>query len=192
MQSRGNKSESPAVTVVVSRRIRPGFESDFEEWVDGVVAEAAKFEGHEGMTLLSPADTGGDEYVLVFRFDTALHLRAWETSAIRAEWLAKVERMTEGAPRVRQITGLEYWFTLPNAPVFTPPRYKMAIVTIAAIYPLSLFLNPLIASIIPGAPIPLRGLVLTTVLVVLMTYCVMPAVTRMFKPWLFPSVGKKV
>ena len=191
MESHNDKSEDSAVTVVVSRRIKPGREADFETWVEGVVAEAVKFEGHKGVTLLSPADTGGNEYVLIFRFDTPLHLRAWDDSAVKAEWVAKAEPMTEGAPHVRQITGLEYWFTLPNAPASTPPRYKMATVTIIAIYPLSLFLNPLITGLIPNAPIPLRSLILASILVILMTYLVMPIMTRIFKAWLFPSVTEK-
>jgi uncharacterized protein len=65
-----------------------------------------------------------------------------------------------------------------------PPRYKMAIVTGVVIFALFITLLPLIQNATARLPF-LVGIVITiAVMVVLMTYVIMPAVTWLLRPWL--------
>jgi heme-degrading monooxygenase HmoA len=82
------------VTVTVARRVTPGHEAEFERWAAGLTAEAARFAGFLGAGLLSPGRPGGAWHV-VYRFDTAAHLTAWEESAVRAHLLAAGEAIME-------------------------------------------------------------------------------------------------
>lgn len=174
------------VTVVICRKIRPGKEAEFEPWLRGVCQEALKFPGHMGVNVIRPAEAGSREYVLTFRFDTYAHLAAWESSDVRAAWLARAEPFTEGAVRRKVVTGLEHWFTLPGAPrALPPPRHKMAVVTWLAIFPLVFVIGPAINTVAAAAPALVRTMLTAAILVSLMTYVVMPLMTRLFARWLF-------
>ncbi len=66
-----------------------------------------------------------------------------------------------------------------------PPRWKMAILTWIAIYPIITILLLILGPIILGhLPIPVVTLILSVTLVLLMTFVVMPLLTRVFRPWL--------
>ncbi len=174
-----------SITVVVTRRVRPGRQADFEAWTTGIVEASSKFAGHQGATLLTPALTGGPDNQLVFRFDTPEHLAAWDSSDVKREWLDRIKDATVQV-REQRATGLEFWFRLPGVPASTPPPpLKMAVVTFLAIYPLSLGMNVFLAPWLGPLPVPLRVLVIAVTLVTLMTYAVMPFLVRLFQPWLF-------
>jgi antibiotic biosynthesis monooxygenase (ABM) superfamily enzyme len=66
----------------------------------------------------------------------------------------------------------------------------MVIVTLLAIYPLSTLLPPLLLPFLGFLPSLVRGLSVSVALVLLMTYAVMPIMTRLFAHWLFPSKRK--
>ena len=165
--------------------MRPGRQRDFETWAAGVTEAASRFPGHGGATLLTPTLTGAPDNLLVFRFDTAEHLVAWDQSDVKREWLAKIEDATEDVSAERA-TGLEFWFRLPGVPASaTPPRAKMAVVTLVAIYPLALLAQLFVAPRLAALPVAVRVMVIVAGMVVLMTYAVMPVLVRLFKPWLF-------
>jgi antibiotic biosynthesis monooxygenase (ABM) superfamily enzyme len=172
------------VTVVVRHRVRPGKETEFEEWLRGISRAALKFEGCLGFNVIRPADPGQPEYVVLFRFDTFAHLETWEASETRREWLEKVAPLTVHTPMRERHTGMEVWFT-PPAGRAQPPRYKMAIVTLLAIFPLISLVQLLLAPLLSHWPLLLRTLATSSLLVCLMTYVVMPLMTRLFARWLY-------
>lgn len=190
-QSREAHEKVP-VTVVVSRRPKPGCEAQLEEWLHGVIPVASRFPGHLGATVFRPTDAQHPDYVLLFRFDSQENLDNWTRSPERNEWLARVTPLVANPFKPQVLTGLESWFTLPahaDAPVHPPPRYKMALVTWVALYPI---INVLTVAIGPYlAPLPqlLRSLVMTAIMIPLMTYVVMPRLTRLFAGWLYPKAG---
>ena len=68
-----------------------------------------------------------------------------------------------------------------------PPRRKMALVTLVAIYPLVLLSGYALEPALGWMPGPARALVTVALLVVLMTWVVMPWLTRRAYPWLYPE-----
>jgi uncharacterized protein len=177
-----------SVTVVVRRKIAGSKQREFEQWAKAVIEEATKFPGHLGATVLTPEIAGGLENILIFRFDNPEHLAAWDRSETKDRWLAKIKDITVGEVEDRRITGLEYWFHLPNVPTGAPPpRRKMVVVTILAVYPLSLAINGLFGPRLVALPLYARTLVVAIALVMLMTYVAMPNLVRLFKPWLYPA-----
>jgi uncharacterized protein len=122
---------------------------------------------------------------VVYRFADADKQRAWETSAERAAWLARADEFARetGATHV---SGLETWFALPGRTAPAPPKWKMAVVTFAAIYPLALLANVVLVPRTAAWPLPFRPLAFAGVLVLLMTWIVMPRLTRLLRRWLYP------
>jgi uncharacterized protein len=178
-----------SVTVVVRRHVRPERQAAFEAWAKGIIAEAGRFPGHMGATLLTPTLTGGAENLLVFRFDTDQHLAAWNQSDVEAQWLAKIADSVVGDAEARSATGLEYWFHLPGVRVSgAPPRARMAFVTFLGILPLTLAAALALPAPLLTLAVPLRVTVVSALIVVLMTYAIMPLLTRLFKRWLFSAM----
>ncbi|GAB4362585.1 MAG: antibiotic biosynthesis monooxygenase [Oricola sp.] len=178
--------EEGPVTVSISRRVKPGREAEYEEWLHGIIAEASGFPGHQGVNILRPSPQTGGRYVLIYRFDDWAHCQDWENSDVRAEWIERLDGLVEGETHTKRVTGLEFWFDLPEVPAAAhAPRYKMAVVLVivvfALVFPLQVFLGPLLAA----WPAWARSLLIVMIQVLLMTYVVMPRVTRVLKDWLY-------
>jgi uncharacterized protein len=179
-------SDEP-VTVLYSRRVKPGREADFETWARGIVAAARQFPGHLGASVLDAP--GSREYHILFSFADPRSLRAWLDSDERRRWLARVGELLEADRGLQQLTGLETWFKLPgaNVPTMTPPpRWKMWLVSLIAVYPLVLAFQALVVPRMARLSLPLRALVFPLVLLTLMTFVVMPMVTWALRRWLGP------
>jgi uncharacterized protein len=180
--------EDGPVTTTVTRRVKPGHEASYEQFLEGIIAAATRFPGHLGVEVFRPASASAGEYRVVYRFDTRAHLQAWLDSDEHAAWLGRAEPHVVGPMRTQFVTGLETWFTLPGQPGRPPPPpYKMALLTWATIFPLItavvLVLDPLLVKLdlIP------RLAVTTAVTVPIMTWLVMPRVTRLLRGWLYPG-----
>jgi len=180
-------SDGP-VTTTVTRRVKPGHEVFYEQFLEGIIAAATRFPGHQGVEVFRPASASEGEYRIVYRFDTGEHLRAWLDSDEHAAWLERAEPHAIGPMHTQFLTGLESWFTLPARPGSAPPPpYKMALLTWLTIFPLItvvvLALDPLLVrlDLVP------RLAVTTAVTVPIMTWLVMPRVTRLLRRWLYPQ-----
>jgi uncharacterized protein len=173
------------VTVVIHRTVKVGREKEYEELLKGVLKEAQAFPGHMGVTVMRPRE-GSREYTLVFRFDTVDNLRHWEESPERAGWIQRLAPVTEGEVRLEKLTGMETWFALPGATVRPPPRYKMAMVSWLAAFPLVQLLTGVILPRLDFMPVFAKGFVMSVTMIVMMTYVVMPQLTKLLSSWLYP------
>ena len=184
-------SDEP-VTVLFSRRIKPGREADFEAWAHGVTTAARHFPGHLGASVLDAPSSR--DYHILFTFADRKSMQAWLDSDERQRWLARVGELIETDRGLQQLTGLETWFKLPgsNVPTMTPPpRWKMWLVSIVAVYPLVLAFQALVVPRMGGLPLPIKALAFPLVLLTLMTFAVMPVVTRLLRRWLAPRQDAK-
>jgi uncharacterized protein len=174
----------PPVTIDVIKQVKPGCESEFENVLTDLIAAAEEFDGHLGATVFRE----GSEYRVVFKFDHLTALQRWEDSAIRRTLLARAERLTVGEGKFQVLTGLETWFTLtPQQAVVPPPRYKMLLVTCLAAFPTVNVINAVFQPWLQGLPAIVRSFVTMVMLLTLMTYVVMPRVTKLFASWLYPK-----
>jgi uncharacterized protein len=186
MAAKSKPSVNKPVTMIVKRTIKPGHEADYEQWVKDTTEDLKTFPGYMDITMIRP--TGPKkEYVLIIHFDNYEHVKNWEESENRHKWIEKAKPFTEELSN-QKVTGLEYWFPLPEIPKSAvPPRYKMATVTGLALFPLSLIVNAIYNFLGLPANIYIRGIVVTVTMVSLMTYFVMPKMTSIFRSWLFPQ-----
>jgi uncharacterized protein len=182
-----NDINDPPVTICVLRSAKPGKEKEFEQVVSSMIDSAMEFPGHLGTNIFRPIDAENPEYRIIFKFDHISNLKRWEESEIRQRWLELVEPLSQGIANVEKLTGLETWFTLPTKKaIIPPPRYKMAFITWLAIFSLINIINFLFAPILNPLPPLIRTFILTACLVSLMTYIVMPQMTKLFAKWLYP------
>jgi uncharacterized protein len=174
----------PPVTINVIKQVKPGCESEFEITLTDLIAAAEGFDGHLGATVFR----SNSEYRIVFKFNHLTHLQQWEASPIRRKLLERAERLTIGKGKFQVLTGLETWFTLASQQaVVPPPRYKMLIVTCLAAFPTVNVINVVLQPWLQVLSPLLRSLVTMVILLTLMTYVIMPRMTRLFASWLYPK-----
>jgi uncharacterized protein len=184
-------AEQPAngpITTTVTRRVKPGHEAIYDQLMEGIIAAAGEFPGHLGVEVFRPQNAATGEYRTVYRFDSAEHLRAWLDSDQRAAWLERAEPHVIGPIRTSFVTGLESWFTLPAQPgLAAPPPYKMALLTWITIFPLITAIVAITGPTLKDLPLAVRLGITTALTVPLMTWVVMPRVTRLLRGWLYPD-----
>ncbi|KEA65350.1 putative membrane protein [Marinobacterium lacunae] len=177
-----------AVTVVISRRVVKGQESEFERLSSEMTERASHFPGHLGTNMFRPASSQDPEYRIIFRFASREDLEAWDRSPARAEMLEQIEPLLVTPTQREVLEGITTWFTLPGQnPVQPPPKYKMTIVSWLALYPTVTLIFFLFGDLLADIPLLLRTMIVTAVVMVAMSYLLMPRFTRWFAFWLFPK-----
>jgi len=178
----------PPVTVIREIRVRPGREAAFEDLMGLLIAGAARAPGHLGATVVrADPRRPGDAHRFVYKFDRRSNLEAWHGSDTRAHLFAPIEPLIE-SDRFEAYPGLETWFELPGAS--TPPRWKTTLMSWAAIYPVVVIVSYAMHALRFEAPIPIRALVLTAVVVPVVAYLLAPQLGRLLHAWLHVGSGR--
>jgi NhaA family Na+:H+ antiporter len=92
------------VTVSITRRVRPGRESEFEEWLRGIIDVLSGFPGCLGAQVFRPT-RGNRDYRVVVQFQSEDDLRRWEASEERRIWYERGAEVIADAPDPVDITG---------------------------------------------------------------------------------------
>jgi len=177
------------VTVTIARSVAPGREGEFEDWSAALTRAASQRPGFLGAGLLQPGHVG-EPWHVVFRFASAADLSTWEASPERAEILAAGEPLVH-ATDVHRVSGLETWFALPGRTAPAPPRWKMFLVSAAAIYLLNVLLTEVYGGLIAGWPALLHTAVISVPVTALMTWVVMPRAARLLASWLYRAPRRR-
>lgn len=173
-------------TAVISRKIKRGRERYYEEWVGKVAAAIHGAPGYCGMTAISSPDPQGSVRTLLIRFVSEQTLSDWERSTTRLQLAEEGNQFSTAY--YQTAPGLETFFSVPGSAA-TPPRWKMCVLTIPAVYLLINVVLLLLLSI-PGLarwPTPIRMIPVICIMTVLLTYVVLPALSKLFAAWLTSS-----
>lgn len=184
-------SNQAPVTVAVIRVVKPGCEEAFERALHDFVQDSLHLPGQLGVHILRPPPgSGSREYGILRRFENAEARDQFYRLPLFEEWKQKVVGLVEGEPHYEHLSGLETWFTLPGQrAIVPPPRWKMALVTLLAVYPFSMVLGITIGNWMSGWPMLLSSLIFNACIVTGLTWFLMPLLTRLLKPWLYPKMG---
>lgn len=173
-----------AVFRVVRRRAKPGCERAYEELIQAMFADAKKFPGYLAAELIPPEEQGG-EYQIIQRFATEADLERWNVSDERGAWHERLRPVAEGDPEYRLLNGLDAWFAPTVLPAHKPPpRWRMTVVSWMGIFPTVAFLLSFVAPLLSGVPFLVRTAILTAMVAGLMSYVIMPRLTRWMGWWL--------
>ena len=182
------ENDTQPVTAVISQRVRRNREADYEEWIQSISAVAKTFPGHRGVSVIRPEAGICSEYVTVLKFDCYTNLKRWLDSDERRAWTEKARPLVVNTAKIQVLTGFETWFTVPNLNSQpAPPRYKMSLLSTIAVFSVANLLHPRMQPLLAFLPDLLSSLVTTYVGVLLLTYIVMPRLTKLFFRWLYPA-----
>lgn len=175
-----------SVALIITHTIRAGEEKRYEIWLTDILGAVSNSPGYLGREIFRPAQ-GMRTYTSILRFDCSDNLNAWVESEVRSAYVNQVTDLLEKGDRHEIRTGIDFWFT-PEG--LRPPKpWKQFILTLSAVYPLSLVLSRLIRALFPLAPAlanPLiSGLLVAASLTALLTFVIMPRYTRLMKWWLY-------
>lgn len=180
---------SDPITLVISEVVDPNKIPQYEAWTKGVNQAAQQFAGFLGVDVIRPRDHAYPEYVVIVKFDNYVHCRTWLTSATYQSWMTRSQEFIADRSQQHLPGGMEVWFSLPRTSVSAPapPYYKKVVLGVLAVYPLILLANLLLNPLLQGLP-PLIGLLISVIFVsALLTYPVMPWLTRLLQFWLYPT-----
>ncbi|WP_272819343.1 hypothetical protein [Scytonema hofmannii] len=108
---------------------------------------------------------------------------------MRRDWIERLQPLIEKPEDVQTLTGLETWFRLSEKLLKAPPpRYKMALITWLGVFVTLGIVSRLLAPLLSRLPLLLNQLITTGLVVALLTYLVMPRLTKLFQRWMYPTV----
>lgn len=181
----------PGYTVLIRRTARPGREAALEQRLQEILATGDRFPGYLGAVILRGGDAGAHSRHVILRFTDEQGWERWQGDADHIEMVARIDAESCGGAQRQGAEGLAGWFDLPGtSPFKAPPKWKMASITWLAIFPLLVVVTSALAPITYTLPNYLRLAVGTAATVPLMTWLVMPAMTRLFRAWLYRPPGR--
>lgn len=176
------------VTAVISHSIKPGRETGYEEWMRGIVPVAKTFAGYLGVNILRPQKGAQPEYIIVLHFDHHQNLEAWLDSDVRRELIERAKPLIQEPEKVQILTGLETWFESPRPQKAPPKRYKMALLTWLGVFLTLTSVGRILRPLLVSLPELLAQFITIGIVVWILTYVLMPRLTRLFYKWLYPRV----
>ena len=180
------RASDDTVTGIIVHEPRPEARAEYERWLDEIREACRRFPGYLSTDVIRPVD-GHDSYTVVIRFKGVEQLKAWIESDVRRDFLQRIEHALEKGDRYVIKTGLDFWFAQPTAAP-PPKRYKQFLLTLSAIFPLTIAVPWLLGPLLGGDGVMafIGGkFVVATAIVGLMVYVVMPRYTRLVAKWLY-------
>src|SRR5277367_7140928 len=173
------------IHIAITRTVKPGFEAAFEQALHDFVQRSLTLPGQMVVHIIRPA-RGSDSHVygIIRKFSNRDALTAFRTSPEYLEWNQFALGLTEGSGHVEELFGLESWFTLPGQPLHPLPQWKMAIATYLGVVPVIMFLSLTLGRLIQNWNFVLNNIVFNAFVVALLTWVVMPFITRALHGWL--------
>ena len=181
------------ITVSIERRVNPERIAEATAWVQSGILMAGTFPGFLGSGWVR-AGEASDTWHMLYRFTDESTLDEWEGSPQRVGWLDDGREFMEQS-RVEKRTGIEGWFDAPSTQPAgdgdlpaTPPRWKQATSIWLGFFPLNLAFTLLVTTVVPGwneLGVFWHVLISTLILAPIMTFWVLPFVTRLIRGWLY-------
>ncbi|WP_439558423.1 antibiotic biosynthesis monooxygenase [Dyadobacter sp.] len=168
------------IHVAITRKVLPGKEEEFKDALRRFLGDSFLHGGVHGASMITALPGSESREVGILRtFADQAERDAFYNSKLFKDWEAYASTLTE-EPVYRELTGLEAWFRSPGA----PPRWKMAVATLCGVFPTSLLLSYTIGPLLQELHPALRTLIVAACMVGLLTWVVMPQVTKLLRPWL--------
>jgi len=170
------------IHIAITRRVRPGCEAEFQQALREFLQTSFAHGGVLGANMLVPLP-GSDtrEYGILRTFADDKERDAFYESPMFKAWDERARTLTEGEALYRQLHGLEAWFRSSHHP---PPRWKMATATFLGVFPVAMILNLTLGPVIRSWPYIISNAVFNACVVALLTWVVMPLLSRALRPWL--------
>jgi uncharacterized protein len=140
--------------------------------------------GHLAHEVMEPVDGTRPVFTIMIEFDGESALRDWLGTELHSAFVDRIVPLMSGDYAAELRSGMGIW--VPPAAGRAPPKYKAAIATFIGLFPLLLLLRIGLGKLGIGRLDPTLGLAISLALsCIMMTWLVMPFVTRLLAPWLY-------
>src|SRR5437016_2940308 len=178
-------ASAPPIHVAITRRIKPGCEQEFQTALKEFFARSFAENGVRGAAMLvPPSGSSSAEYGIIRSFANAAERDAFYASPLYLDWKKRVTPLSDGEPEARELHGLEAFFRRDSRDPAPPPRWKMAIATYLGVVPVIMTLALTLGPLIRSWNFVMYNLVFNACVVALLTWVVMPLITRALHGWL--------
>ena len=179
-----------SVTVLVNRLVPQSGEKAFAAALHELLRDFDQFPGTGGSRVFRRPDGEDVEFSILQHFSSQTDHDSWLASPEFTHWRGEVAPLVPTPDHIHLYAGMESFFVSAKAPD-APPRWKMAVLLLLVVYPLSFALSTWGAPALASLPV-LAGTLLTSVVMVwLMTYVLVPILTKAFQSWLQPERPRK-
>jgi len=179
-------SGSTTVTLVLTRRVKPGCEADFQAWLARIVVVEREAEGFLGREELPPVDGYQDWWTSLVRFEDEQKLEAWMESTKCRQLVAEAEPLCSQVRKSRIGSSFDGWFPGSDVEDAVPPTWKMTMAVVLALYP-SIFLITWVFTRHVDWPYAMKLLVTNILAVSVVSWISMPIARRLLGRWLAPT-----
>jgi len=184
-----SNANSQPIHVAITRRIKPGCEQEFQTALKEFFARSLAESGVQGAAMLVPAPgSASNEYGIIRSFASSAERDAFYASPLYLDWKKRVAPLADGEPEAHELHGLEAFFRKESWPL--PATWKMGIATYLGVVPTIMTLAKTLGPLIRTWNFVLYNLVFNACVVVLLTWVVMPLITRALQGWLHIEEGK--
>jgi uncharacterized protein len=178
-------TENAEATVIINRRIKPGREKEYADWVGRVLEAMKKFPGYLGVSIVVPQGDPNGRIVLN-RFADPVSMESWKRSPELKKFLSELDEYA--TQTFTEASGLETWFQPPDKhAIVPPPKWKMFVVTSFASSLISLGTRLVLGPYTVTWPLLVTAPSYVVILVFALTYFAMPNLTRLLRRWLYPA-----
>lgn len=173
------------VHILITRRVKPGCEAAFQQALRELFQQSFGHNGVLGASMIvPPPGSGSSEFGILRTFASEQERDAFYESPLFKAWQQKVAPLAEDDWTYRPLSGMEAWFRSPRG---APARWKMAVLTWLAVWPVTLGLRALLEPVLGGVlPSVLFSAVVIAGVVVVLTWMVMPLLVKAARSWLQP------
>ena len=184
----GPGSSIRPVTLVVSTRVLPEQVPEFKAWQKEMNALEKTFPGFLDSRLVEPIT--GQEWTILLRFDCKEHIDNWLHSPQRQALMQKIDTALHG--QARKAVDFGGWFEAAADDGARPANWKQMLSVLVAIYPIVMLTMLYVDPRLQGLQMPRALGVLRDNLIScsLLTWLVMPRLTRALSFWLQPRSGQ--
>lgn len=199
LESRSSEANTARTAEVITADVPVSRLADYQERRAELDAKAAESPGFVSIDIFEPA-AGQTTWTTVLTFDSEDSLNTWRASPERTALVARIRQVAEDEDRVVP-TGFGQWFSVNATATAQAPAWKQAMTVLAVLYAmvslldmtLSNFIGPGLNikgdAVVPGLglPFPVVVFIGNAVGTVLLTWVLMPIVTRLLAWWLDPA-----
>ncbi|MEV6219127.1 antibiotic biosynthesis monooxygenase [Nocardia sp. NPDC051833] len=181
-----DEPDGDVATVVVSHPVPADREAEFVAWQARVTEAERTFRGFRGSALHRPIPGVQDEWTIVYSYASVEDLNGWLESPERQALLAEAPDFRDfEVHRIANPYGS--WFPPTTGADDGPASWKTALSVLVGLYPTVVILTLAIDELWPSAQLWLSLLIGNILSVSLLTWVVMPIVTRALGFWMRPG-----
>lgn len=178
---------SNRVHVAITHEVKPGKEADYEAALREFARTSLHEPGTAGVLLLAPVPgTHGCEFGILRSFENQESCDAFYQSERFRDFHERTKSLVVDQGVRRKLHGLEAFFR--DLKANPPAKWKMAIITWLAVYPSAWVWSLVLPPLLTGWPDLLVRAMVNVLVVITLAWFVMPWLTQLFMPWLYPPV----